>query len=269
VYHGAIGAAPFQALYRGEARGLLSLTLSPEWYLVVLALAAASLAWSGAAALLAAAVAMPLAQALLSALHGHYTSPARGALERAARIGLTALMHLAQPLARLTGRLRHGLTPWRRRGAAGPRWPWLAPDPVWSERWRAPEAWVGLLADALREQGTVVASGGAYDRWDLEARGGLAGGMRLLTVAEEHGAGRQQIRVRARPRVPLLTSSAAGLGAVLGSLAWWQGATGAALVLGAAAVALVLWCGVDCGRAARAADVALQRLREAAAGELR
>jgi len=53
---------------------------------------------------------------------------------------------------------------------------------------------------ALVAQGAMVSRGGDYDRWDLEVRGGLVGLVRLHTVVEEHGEGRQLMRLLMRPR---------------------------------------------------------------------
>src|SRR5262249_47526707 len=52
------------------------------------------------------------------------------------------------------------------------------------------------------QMGAAVARGGDYDRWDLEVRGGLMGRARLLLAIEEHGAGRQYVRMRLWPLVP-------------------------------------------------------------------
>lgn len=46
----------------------------------------------------------------------------------------------------------------------------------------------------------VVTTGGNYDAWDLELRGGLFGSARLLMATEEHGGGRQMRRFRVWPK---------------------------------------------------------------------
>ena len=43
-------------------------------------------------------------------------------------------------------------------------------------------------------------SGGDFDEWDLELRGGLIGGARTLMAIEEHGGGKQLLRFRVRPK---------------------------------------------------------------------
>jgi hypothetical protein len=58
---------------------------------------------------------------------------------------------------------------------------------------------VRALAFALRDAGSVVTSGGDWDRWDLEVRGGLLGRARMRIAVEEHGAGHQLVRARSWP----------------------------------------------------------------------
>src|SRR5262249_40268529 len=110
------------------------------------------------------------------------------------------VLFLLQPLARLIGRLRHGLTAWRHRG---PRHLWL-PRPkryaVWSERWQCSQEWLSRLEELLRGSGTVVLKGGDFDRWDLEIRGGLLGAARSAMLIEEHGNGRQYLKFKIWPR---------------------------------------------------------------------
>jgi GT2 family glycosyltransferase len=206
VYQGSFGTAPFQSIYHPAPGVIASLPLMPEWYGVILALAAFSLMGLHWAPLgwclvpLAAAVAAPIAQALLSAAKARWASAPTGGGTRAGRFLLTAFLHLIQPLARLTGRLRHGLTPWRRRV------PELAVTlprsmTLWSETWRAPEAWLTQIRETIAATGAVVLTGGEFDRWDLEARGGVLGSARLRMAVEEHGSGRQLLRVRFQPRL--------------------------------------------------------------------
>jgi hypothetical protein len=62
----------------------------------------------------------------------------------------------------------------------------------------------------------VVRAGGDWDRWDLQVRGGLLGSARLRTAIEEHGQGRQLVRVRSWPHAP---AGATILAALLAALA--------------------------------------------------
>jgi hypothetical protein len=205
--------------------------------------------------LLAAAVAASLAQAFRAARAA--TRDLRlGAFERPRRLVLITALHLLQPAARLRGRLDSGLTPWRQSGEAGASF--VLPRQVrarfWSERWQPPEAWIRSLRTGLAETGGAVVDGGAFDGWDLEARGGALGAVRLLIAVEEHGGGRQLIRVRGWPRPSrwaLVLTAPAMLLAAAGAM---SGAWSAATVFGLVALALVL-------RTIRQAGAATQAVR--------
>src|SRR5207248_11611756 len=124
VYHGIWGLAPYQSLYEPAPSLLGALPQMPEWYLAfafLMGLSALSFVWSPLTLLLPlliGAALLPLAQAGLSAAHASFPdAPPRRAARLKRRL-LTAALHLAQPLARLRGRPKEGLTPWRRRGAS-------------------------------------------------------------------------------------------------------------------------------------------------------
>jgi glycosyltransferase involved in cell wall biosynthesis len=277
IHYGTWGAGLFQSVYEPAAGGLRSLPLMPEWLLVVFALgvlAALGFAWPplfAVAPLFVLALAAPVAQAVLSARRAQFTSsPAtrRGLLKLRAT---TALLHLMQPLARLKGRLRWGLTPWRRRGVRG----WAAPRPrsmtLWSETWRSREERLGELEARLCEAGACVLRGGEFDRWDLEVRGGMLGAARVLTTVEEHGAGRQLMRARSRPRVSTRGLTVALFVAALAGLAAWDGAWPPALVLAAGlffiAARMLLECGAAMAAMLRALDAKAARVPGADEGE--
>jgi O-antigen biosynthesis protein len=116
---------------------------------------------------------------------------------------IVALLHLIHPLARLTGRLRSGLTLWRHK-TAGFAMPWPRKLAAWTEQWRDPNERLRSFEADLRKPGVYVRRGGDYDRWDLEVRAGLLGFARLLMAVEDHGAGNQFVRLRVWPKFPLL-----------------------------------------------------------------
>jgi GT2 family glycosyltransferase len=255
VCHGTWGAGLFQSIYEPAAGPLRSLPLMPEWFFVVFALgalAALGLVWRPmlvAAPLFVLALAAPVAQAVLSAWRARFTSEP---LTRAALLKLrllTAALHLLQPLARLKGRVRRGLTPWRRRGVTGFVAPRVRRARVWSETWRAADERLRDLEATLREAGATVLRGGDFDRWDLEVRGGLFGGARVLTAVEEHGAGQQLMRARTWPRVSRGWLMASALFAVLAPVAAWDGAHVAALVFALAAFFVAARVVLECGAA--------------------
>jgi hypothetical protein len=250
-------------VYEAQPGALGSLTLMPEWHVVSLGLGVigvAGLLWAPllAALLLAiVAVAASAAQALVAGARA--AAPEwrrRPARERLELLATTGLLHLLQPLARLCGRIRHGLTPWRMRGPAlsraRPRRTWT----VWSERWEAFDARMRRVEAHLADMELVAARGGDYDTWDLGVRGGLLAGARLRATVEEHGAGRQLLRFRVQPRLAgtaLLCITVLAVAAV----------AAAAASASAAACALAAGAGVIAARAARDCLVAAGALHEA------
>lgn len=258
VYGGVWGSAAYQSLYRPAPATLLLLSLMPEWYLVIAGLAALSLlalSWPPlrfAAPLAVLAATAPIVQAAIAASRATYPVPSKAIGERVQRWLLTACLHLMQPLARLLGRMRHGLTPWRRRGGAA-----IVPRPLerqtWREAWHAPEEWLGDLEARLRDAGALVRRGGDYERWDLETRLGL-GAARVRLGVEEHGAGSQMLRWRLWPRPSTPAVLAAVLLALLALGAALDSAWLATALLGAAAGMLAWRVAADCGAALATAE---------------
>src|SRR5438067_12988313 len=152
----------------------------PEWYLVIvalLALSALGALWTPllfALPVAACAVALLLAQAGVSAARASFASASRsGAAERFRLRGLTAFLHLLQPLARLRGRLAGGLTPWRRGRMSELAFPRPRTFRVWTEQWQAHQARLRSLKGALRAHHAIGRAGADYDRRDPEIRGAL------------------------------------------------------------------------------------------------
>lgn len=244
VYHGVWGTAPFQSLYepaRGDMNGLI---LMPETYLAVGILAllvALGVAWTPLFALAPVLVAVAGAlgvRSVTAAAHARFPTRGLSAPEAALRRLLTALLHIAQPLVRLEGRLQHGLTPWRTFAAPGRALPVTRRVARWSEVWVEPAEWVRSFERGMTEAGAVVRRGGAFDRWDLETRGGVLAGVRVATAVEEHGSGKQLIRGRCRPTfsVPAVALVLCLLG--VAAAAGAAGAPVAAIPIGLIALAL-------------------------------
>jgi len=147
--------------------------------------------------LAALAAAATVAQAVRSACRAPYAASPRH--ERLKLRAISAVLHIIQPAARLCGRLRYGLTPWRRKS---PR-PFALPLPrtisVWSERWQAAEERLKAIETILQEARLRLRRGGIYDAWDLEIRGGLFACVRTRMAIEEYPRGRQYLRFRAWP----------------------------------------------------------------------
>ena len=265
IYGGVWGSAAYQALYRPAPATLLALPMMPEWFLIIAALAILSvlaLSWPPlriAAPLAVLAAAAPLAQAAIAANRAVYPEAAKSTGERLRRWLLTAGLHVMQPLARLLGRVQHGLTPWRQRGDRPGRivLPRALERETWSEEWHAPELWLAELESRLREAHAAVRRGGDYERWDLETRVGTLGAARVRLGIEEHGAGRQMARWRMWPRPSIPPTLAAMLLAALALGAALDRGWLAAFVLGAASGLLAWRVAADCGRALAAIERAL------------
>ncbi len=233
VYQGTWGTALFQSIYQPAPSLLWSLPMMPEWYVVIAVLAGLSmlgLEWTPlllALPLLFLAVFVPVLHASLCAMRVTLQGPAGSRTETLKLKALTAFLHLMQPLARLLGRIKLGLTPFRRcvlSGVALP-WPWPRTFTLWSEQWRSTPDWLESLESNIKALRTVVMRGGDYDRWDLELRGGLLGRVRVLMAVEEHGGGKQYLRFRSWPRCTpagiVLTLLFAGLAALAAASEAW------------------------------------------------
>jgi GT2 family glycosyltransferase len=208
IYQGTWGTALFQSIYQPAPSLFWSLPMMPEWYVVIAALAGLSLLgleWAPllvAVPLLAVAVVVPAVHACLCGSKVTFAHPYKSRREELKLRALTAALHLMQPLARLTGRIRLGLTPWRSCAVPGVALPlpWQRRFSLWSEQWRSSIDWLETFESSLKGTRTVVMRGGDYDRWDLELRGGLLGCVRVLMAIEEHGGGKQMAWFRAWPR---------------------------------------------------------------------
>jgi GT2 family glycosyltransferase len=243
IYQGMWGTAPFQFAAPSSQGFLASLVSMPEWHLLVGLLAVLSLlgtAWRPllfAIPALIGAVATVLASAASVGARAPI-SPGVGFWGRIRRRTLTAALHFIQPVARLWGRIRYGLTPWRRHGFRGFAVPRIRSFVIWSERWRSGEERLLALEEYLRSIGAPVLRGGAYDYWDLKVGGGALGGARLRVAIEEHGRGRQLIRIRAYPDWTRVGLFPLGMAAGLSIAAFIDGSSVIGALMGAAATAL-------------------------------
>jgi GT2 family glycosyltransferase len=210
VYHGLWGEAPYQSLYERAPGTWWALPLMPEWYLfLALLLPPAVLGawWQPLLLVFGPILTLALLASIAQAAKGAIGASAPRDLDTLPRLGYritVGTLHLIQPAARLRGRLTQGLTIWRRRGLGG--WSWLTGSEraLWSETWHAPSTWVEALEHWLTRDRIPVLRPGPFEGWDLEVRGGPVGRVRVLTATEEHGQGKQLVRVRLSPRVRAL-----------------------------------------------------------------
>jgi hypothetical protein len=223
VYHGIWGTAPFQSVDERPVGALSHLPHMPEWHLVNAALLLITLTgifwppllWT--LPLLIVSVLIPIIQGARAARSVPHKAITRSGIERVRLQIITAFLHITQPMARLYGRVRQGVAPWRNRSARGLRVPRVWIIKRWTDRWRSPEDRLKTIERSLRAARCFVVIGGDYDRWDFNVRGGFLGAARLLSAVEEHGGGCQTVRFRVWP-----TWSWLGLAllAVLTALAW-------------------------------------------------
>ncbi len=254
IYHGSWGGALFQSVYHGSPGILMSLAMTPEWYLGVLALTVMFMVgfyWHPVilGMLLLAALAATVTQAIIGALYCRFDEIPRTRSAVLKLRLLTMWCYLIQPVARLRGRLSRGLSPWRMRFPSGLDIPVPREFVVWSENWRSADDRLTELEAFLKREGVCVQRGGDFDRWDLTFRSGTFGGLRMRLAIEEHGGGRQLVRFRTWPTFPrvilIILFTLAALGIFDLGARSWPGAVPMLLVAGA----LSLRSSMDAGAA--------------------
>ncbi len=206
IFHGEWGSALFQSVYQPAPGFWQAIPLMPEWYLFsaftcllgILGIFWPPLFWAWLVT--AFMITVVIMQAIVSARH-----TIQPALKKYASPKLTCLiicLHLVQPLARLYGRMKNGLTPWRKRGAGiSPRYFFRLRPPVlthWSETWHSPEDWLAILEKSFSRQKIKARRNGPFDNWDLQVSAGLFMQYRGTLAVEEHGAGKQYIRFKTK-----------------------------------------------------------------------
>lgn len=206
IYHGVWGSAPFQSIYEPASGVFSALPLMPEWLFVTIILGILTLLglfWEPlfivGLALFLIAASSSFVQAGIGASRLQFSERPRHLFEAVKMRLLTGFLFLAQPLARLYGRIEYGLTPLRWRGSFQLVKPWTQSFSQWFEQWRSGEVRLEAIEKSLRREGVAVLRGGNFDRWDLEVRGGMLGSARLIMGIEEFGGGKQLVRCRIWP----------------------------------------------------------------------
>jgi O-antigen biosynthesis protein len=246
VYYGTWGSELFQSLYEGQVGAFSSLLLGPAWYLVVGMLALLTISavlWPpmiAAVPLLVAALAVPLVAAGASAARTRVmTRRSLSPHELAGRWLLTTILHVLQPLARMSGRLGGSAAPAGRRARR-----FTPPLPrvikTWTEAWRSNVERLAEIESGLRHAGAIVSCGGTYERWDLQARYGLTASVRIRMGVEEHGAGRQLILVHLAPRYSRTALAMIVLLSLLAFAAWIDHVPATTVLFAAVALAIAI-----------------------------
>ncbi len=245
IYHGTWGSAPFQSLYNPGPGTLLSLSLTPEWNLVImiaLGLSFLGILWRPLLLFLVflfPAIALSTTQAIQSARQAKFQTEPQSKFKLFKMRSLTAFLHLTQPIARLWGRLQSNLFP-RQQKKMQITPCLMGTSNFWSEEWKSSQKRLEIIEKALSAENMIVSRGGEYDRWDLEIRSGFLGSIRTCMGVEDHGSGRQLIRFRTLPRIDSLSLALIFMFSTLTILATLDQAWLAASILGGAALILIV-----------------------------
>jgi GT2 family glycosyltransferase len=255
VFHGMWGSAPFQSLYSPGPGTLLSLSLMPEWYLLVfilLGLSSIGILWRPLLLVLPfllLTLILPIIQAAQSSKQASFNVSKHSSIDQLKFRAVTTFLHLLQPLARLWGRMHTNLASQRHVGKAQFAFPMNRTSNFWSEIWKAPEKRLETVEDALRSENAAVLRGGDYDRWDLEIRGGPLSSVRTCMAVEDHGSGYQLIRFRSWPKLNPLSLILITLFSLLAIFAAFDQAWIVASILGAVAIILTFRLSWNCSTA--------------------
>jgi GT2 family glycosyltransferase len=205
VFHGVWGSALFQSVYQPAGGFWNSLPLMPEWYLLSAffgVMASLGFLWAPLLTLwplFIASLAVIIIQGVISAAKN--TSLTKEQEQNWKYFALIVLLHIIQPVARLKGRIKHGLTPWRIRGAKASLkcLTFLKPKTLmhWSEgNWKAAETWLEEIEQNIVKLKAAVKRGGDFDNWDIKTRNGLFSTAKGILTVEEHGANKQYVKFR-------------------------------------------------------------------------
>jgi hypothetical protein len=195
----------FQSIYQPAEGSFKSIPLMPEWYLFSLlfgGLACLGFLWQPLLWLWPVflfSIAIIVVQAVISAAEN--SSLIKKHQQNWKYPTFITLLHIIQPLARLKGRINHGLTPWRIRGAKGNLrdLTFFLPKILtqWLEgNWKAAETWLEQIEQNIISLKARVKRGGDFDRWDLRIRIGIFSTANAILTIEEHGANKQYLKFR-------------------------------------------------------------------------
>jgi cellulose synthase/poly-beta-1,6-N-acetylglucosamine synthase-like glycosyltransferase len=254
IHYGVWGSASFQRLYEPAPSSFESFLLMPEFNLVISAVAALTVLgvslWF-ALPLLGLLLGLLLFQAIRSACGAKFATPPKSRWDRLKLRTLVASLHLLQPLARLGGRLRRGLTPIQIGRLSLWTFPRTRTAAIWSEKWKPSLTWIEVFKSALTAEGPQPVCGGPTDDWDFEVLTGLLASARAVMAVEEYGRGRQFVRFRISPRwrraFPAIFVPALAAAIAVREAAWLAGALFGASALGLAALACCQ-CGIAVGK---------------------
>jgi hypothetical protein len=235
------------------------------WIAALALVSMAGFLWTPLFAAILALAAGSTATLALAAISAART-PAVGGLglsrrARAQRWLLTTTLHLIQPIARTTGRVRG--YPFSAQSRT-PRFtvPKRRLLKSWTEAPRSGPDRLSEIESSVRATGTIVSRGGEYDRWDLEARKSFVGAARIRMGLEEHGGGRQLVRLHVAPSYSRSVLALIAILTVLSLAASLSHEHAAAIMLAVAAAVLGSRALQSAGRAMGAVLPSLERSAE-------
>ncbi|HET9433570.1 MAG TPA: hypothetical protein VFO37_07420, partial [Chitinophagaceae bacterium] len=250
-------------IYQPAPNFISSIPLMPEWYLVILNLAFLSLlgiSWAPLLWLLPVltlAIVVVFIQAGISAAKSLSVKKFNSFLQYSKYWSLTTALHIIQPIARLYGRISHGLTPWRIRGSGLYGFAFLIKrkfsHSYWSEKWKSSEEWLREIEYNLHQLRARVRRGGNYDKWDLQVSCGFFSSVRGLLTIEEHGSGKQLLRFNCHTHYSKTGMVLSGLFTVLAVIAIMASSYVAGSIMGF--IALIFSVAYFTGRARAMCDL--------------
>jgi glycosyltransferase involved in cell wall biosynthesis len=209
VYHGIWGNAPFQSIYDAPSYSRLALLQIPEWYLfsaALLLVTISGIVWAPLFYLWPIALVvmfLPMTHIIYNVVKIPRSNRKGNRFQNLLFRVTTVYFHILQPLARLLGRLKYDLTPWRNYGKGNYAMPVVEKMNVWCDNWIASEIRLKNIESNLKSENACVERGDIYARWDLVVKGGALGSVKIFMASEDHKQGRQYLRFRFVPKLSL------------------------------------------------------------------
>jgi len=230
VNYGVWGSGLFQSIYRQPASGIFPMTLIPESLLAMglfSVIGCAGVFWPPlylslviAALILICILIQGVYDTNCNLAYVDYTNNKRN---RFTCWWLTLSFHLFQPIVRLQGRLKGGITPHRSNPKPALSFRHNRHLSIWSESYVLPETVLTRLKAQYERIGLSVRTGSTDDRWDLNIGAGGYRKVKLLMAMEEHGGDDQMFRFKLRSYIPAPLAGLTCLGLALTLAAFLAG----------------------------------------------
>ena len=193
--------------------------LMPEWLIVITMLAVGA----GVTALLGAslwaflplvlAVGVYVGQAFYSAIKGRYQVKAKPNITYVKRVLITSVLHMAQPVMRLRGRIGNGLLPMGVKSGIQTEVKANAlyrNHGLWDGKYQSAIDRLNYIRSIVSSQ-TRCVTGNQFDNWDLQIHGGAFASAKLSLMVEHHGENSEFVRYRVSQRWSALSFTLTGV----------------------------------------------------------